>query len=64
MSLFNRDAAKGKNISLGSAVNGQTTNALGITNSNYTGQLHFSGTNIDFTFADYASGAGKSFGSG
>ena len=59
LSLFNRDAAKGKNISLGSAVNGQTTNALGITNSNYTGQLHFSGTNIDFTFADYAAGAGK-----
>lgn len=59
LSLFNRDAAKGENISLGSTVTGQTTNALGLTNSNYTGQLHFSGTNIDFTFADYAAGAGK-----
>ena len=59
LSLYNRDAAKGKNISLGSAVLGQTTNALGLTNSNYTGQLHFSGTKIDFTFADYAAGAGK-----
>ena len=59
LSLFNRDAAKGENISFGSTVTGQTTNALGLTNSNYTGQLHFSGTNIDFTFADYAAGAGK-----
>jgi len=59
ISLYNRDSAKGDNISLGTNVVGQSINALGLTNSTYTGQLQFSGANIDFSFVDYAAGAGK-----
>ena len=59
LSLYNRGSTAGDNISLGTNVVGQATNALGLANSTYTGQVHYSGTNIDFSFVDYAAGAGK-----
>jgi len=59
LSLYNRGSNAGENISLGTNVVGQATNALGLANSTYTGQVHYSGTNIDFSFVDYAAGAGK-----
>lgn len=59
LSLYNRGSTAGENISLGTNVVGQAINALGLANSTYTGQVRYFGTKIDFSFVDYAAGAGK-----
>lgn len=59
LKLYNTGSAKGNNIALATNNVAQSVNALGLTNSTYTGQLDLAGTNINFGFVDYNAGTGK-----
>lgn len=59
LKIYNTGSAKGNNIDLATNNVAQAVNALGLTNSTYTGQLDLTGASINFGFVDYNAGTGK-----